>query len=157
MKTIKIATLLISFVLLTNCASIIHGSRQDIAFSSNPSSAEITINGESRGKTPATISLKRNEDYAVKIQLLGYLPYEVNVSKKVDGWIFGNIIFGGIIGLIVDASTGGMYKLSPEQINAQLNKGNASFLQKGNNIYVAVTMQADPSWEKVGNLQKIAN
>lgn len=157
MKTFQFATLFISLVLFSNCASIIHGSKQDIAFSSNPSGAEITINGENRGRTPASISLNRNQDYLVKIQLAGYLPYEINVSKKVDGWVFGNIIFGGIIGLIVDASTGAMYKLSPEQINAALSQGNASFLQKSNQIYVAVTMKADPSWQKVGYLQPIIN
>ncbi|KGQ53534.1 hypothetical protein IO44_11000, partial [Gallibacterium anatis str. Avicor] len=39
----------------------------------------------------------------------------VNVTPKIDGWYIGNILFGGIVGLlIVDPITGAMYKLPPE-------------------------------------------
>jgi hypothetical protein len=39
----------------------------------------------------------------------------------VDGWYFGNLLFGGLIGLlIVDPATGAMYKLEPNEINCNL-------------------------------------
>lgn len=154
MRIIKITTLLIGSVLLTNCASIIHGTKQDIAFSSDPIGANLTINGENRGETPALISLKRNGKYTVKMELPGYLPKEISLSKNVDGWFFGNILFGGLIGIIVDASNGAMYQLSPDQVHAEMTKGNVSFFQKNNNVYVALTKKVDPTWEKIGNLQK---
>ena len=157
MKIIKTLTLIICCLFGTNCATIIHGTRQNIAFSSNPTGAEVSINGESKGKTPVIIKLKRNEDYIVKIQLSGYLPYEINVVKKVDAWIIGNIIFGGLIGLVVDAASGGMYKLSPEQVSAELKRNDGSFIQKGDNIYIGAAMIADPSWVKIGNLKKLGN
>ena len=75
----------------------------------------------------------------------------------MDGWIAGNIIFGGLIGLIIDAADGAMYKLSPEQVNAELKKGDGTYLQQGDNIYIGVVMKIDPSWEKIGSLQKASN
>ena len=127
-----------------------------ISISSNPSGADIVINDQNKGKTPVIVNLKRDLDYTVKIALPGYMPYELNLVSKVDGWIIGNIVFGGLIGLIVDAASGGMYKLTPDQVHAELRKGDV-YIQKGNNIYIAVVMKVDPTWVKIGTLQKLNN
>ena len=156
-KVAKILILIIGCTILTNCASIIHGSRQNIAFSSNPAGADVYINGQNQGKTPVIVNLKRNNNYSVEINLIGYLPYKIHVTKSVDAWIAGNIIFGGLIGLAVDAASGSMYKLTPGQLNARLRNENTASIQKGENIYIAVVMKADPSWEKIGTLQKATN
>jgi hypothetical protein len=66
----------------------------------------------------------------VKIELPGYMPYETNLIRKVDGWIAGNIVFGGLIGLAVDAITGGMYKLTPEQIQSELMNQTADAVKR---------------------------
>jgi hypothetical protein len=143
---------LIAALLLASCATIIHGTHQDISFSSTPSGAKVFINGMDKGSTPVVVNLERKSTYVVKIQIDGYLPYETNIIRKVDGWIAGNIIFGGLIGLVVDAASGGMYKLSPEQIQSELKSSTVSV--KDNMIYIGVVMQPDPSWELVGYLQK---
>lgn len=41
----------------------------------------------------------------------GYLPDETTLTKKVSGWVRGNLVFGGLIGLAVDAISGGMAQL----------------------------------------------
>lgn len=143
---------LIAALLLASCATIIHGTRQDVSFSSTPSGAKVLINGMDKGSTPVIVNLERKNTYVVKIHLDGYTPYETNIIKKVDGWIAGNIIFGGLIGLVVDAASGGMYKLSPEQIASELRNSTVSV--KDNMIYIGVVMQPDPSWELIGYLQK---
>jgi len=40
----------------------------------------------------------------------------------------GNIVFGELIGLAVDAMSGGLYNLTPTQISAQLVQGIAPIL-----------------------------
>jgi hypothetical protein len=45
--------------------------------------------------------------------------------------VWGNIVFGGIIGLAVDAITGGLYKLAPEQVSAQLARGEIQMAEGG--------------------------
>ena len=57
-----------------------------------------------------------------------------------------------LIALAVDAATGGMYKLIPEQINRSLDEGTAS-IDDGDNVFITVVMQPNPDWEKIGELQ----
>ena len=42
---------------------------------------------------------------------------KINVECKLNGWYFGNLIIGGLIGmLIVDPATGAMYRLESKDI-----------------------------------------
>ena len=84
----------------------------------------------------------------------GYHPYELTLTKKSNGWVWGNIVFGGLIGLVVDASTGSLYKLSPEQVNADLkSNGTASISEGESSLFVAVTLKPDEAWQKIGNIK----
>jgi hypothetical protein len=44
------------------------------------------------------------------------------LTKKFNAWYLGNIIFGGLIGIVIDPITGAIYELSPDQVNAHFNK-----------------------------------
>lgn len=153
MKIIIKTVLLSAILLTTSCATIISGSRQTIKISSEPSSATIFINEIEVGKTPLEKSLKRNQEYQVLLKLDGYQSYETLISKKFNAWYLGNILFGGIIGLVIDPITGAMYKLTPKELNANLNSGTA-FRTEGKYIYLTVSMDIDPNWEKIGQLEK---
>ena len=141
----------IIFLIISGCCTIIHGTTQKVSFSSNPSKAQVTINGLSFGTTPLSILLSRKAEQIIKIELEGYSPYEIILIKKVDAWIAGNIIFGGLIGLAVDAISGAMYKLSPEQIQAELRKETGQII-KDDKIYLFVTLVPKAEWEKIDNL-----
>jgi len=137
---------------LTGCASIMTGSTQAISFNSSPPGASIVVDGADMGKTPATLNLKRNKGYAVSIQLEGYETQAINLDRSVNGWVWGNILLGGLIGLVVDASTGAMYKLTPEQVSATMGQ-TVAYDGTGDMLVVAIAMNVDPSWQKVGQLQ----
>ncbi len=140
-------------IALVGCASIIHGTSQQIGIGSTPSGAKVTVSGQSFGITPTITDLNRKDNHIVKIELVGYLPYETTLTKQVSGWVWGNILFGGLIGLAVDAISGGLYNLSPEQIQATLNKeANANLQFRDDALYVFVTLNPDPSWKKVGQM-----
>ena len=52
----------------------------------------------------------------------GYDEKTVEIQSTIDGWYFGNILFGGLLGmLIVDPATGAMFKL-PEKADGQLEE-----------------------------------
>ncbi|MGB4520445.1 MAG: PEGA domain-containing protein, partial [Candidatus Omnitrophota bacterium] len=108
-----------------------------------------------KGKTPIVVNLSRKDNHFVKIEMTGYLPYETTFTRSTSGWIWGNLVFGGVIGLIVDSMTGAVYKLTPTEVNAVLQSGKISSLSKKNSLYVAVVLNPDPKWEKVGQLKKI--
>jgi hypothetical protein len=128
-----LAITMIGVMFITSqCATIMSGSKQDIPITSSPSGASISVDGEMMGITPVTIKLKRNmKNVALKIELDGYKPYQTNLSRGMNGWIFGNIILGGIPGLIIDAATGSMYKLTPESVTASLEKDHDADFEQG--------------------------
>ncbi|MBI3996419.1 MAG: PEGA domain-containing protein [Candidatus Omnitrophica bacterium] len=139
-----------------SCATVIHQTRQDVGIASIPSGASVAIDNRPTGKTPLVADLKRKENHFIKIEMLGYETYETTVTHKVSGWVWGNVVFGGLIGLAIDALSGGMYKLTPDQITAELRKqGQASFMKR-DGLYLAVVLTPEPDWEKVGQLKRTA-
>jgi hypothetical protein len=137
------------------CATIMQGSSQSIGISSTPTGASIAVNGMPYGSTPAVVSLSRKDHHIVRLDLDGYQPFEATLSRGVSGWVAGNIIFGGLIGLAVDAITGGMYKLTPDQIAASLGTVTAGTVPGEDLMFIAVVLDIDPAWEKIGNLERI--
>jgi hypothetical protein len=137
------------------CATIMHGSSQEVGISSQPTGATITVDGLSTGKTPVTAKLSRKDIHRVAITLEGYQPFEITTTRKTSGWVWGNIVFGGLIGLAVDAITGGLYDVRPEQISGQLSKTGASVQIHGDHLYVILVRDPDPSWRRIGQLEAL--
>ena len=118
-------------VMLVGCGSIIHGSKQVISFQSTPAVATVEVldaMNVSYGscETPCSLELKRKREYKVIMSKQGYNAAELIITKKTDGWIWGNILFGGVIGIIIDFSNGAAYKLSPEMLNTTLTESTTS-------------------------------
>lgn len=152
-KKLMASLMCILVPLLYGCASIIHGTTQSVGIASNPSGAQVTINGESRGETPFIADLKRKNHHLVSIALDGYQPYETTLTRHVSGWVWGNIVFGGLIGLAVDAISGGLYKLTPEQIETELRESEALGALDADTLYLAVVLEPDPAWKHIGSLE----
>ena len=140
---------------VTGCATIMHGTSQDVSITSTPSGASVKVDAMSYGKTPVVVNLSRGNAHVVKIDLAGYEPFEMAIKKNLSGWVWGNIIFGGLIGLAVDAISGGMYNLTPDQVAAELSKEGVGFLYEEDAIYITVVLKPDPSWERIANLKPL--
>jgi hypothetical protein len=145
----------IALLLITGCATIIHGTRQDVGISSTPTGASVSIDNLQSGTTPVFSKLRRKENHVVRISLAGYQPLDLTLTSSVSGWVWGNIAIGGLIGLAVDAISGGMYKLSPEELSATLGATSAATATKtGDGIYVVVVLKPEANWVKVAQLER---
>lgn len=152
-KFISVFTLIAMLALsLTGCATIMHGTNQEVGFSSNPTGAKVCLDNQTCGKTPQVFKVSRKDNHVVRLELDGYQPYETTLTKSVSGWVWGNIVIGGLIGLAVDAISGGIYKLTPEQIEGALSKAEVSQTTNGQNVHIVLVRQANPSWVKVAQL-----
>jgi len=112
---------------MTACCSIVSKSSYPVTISSNPPGALFTLkkaNGMamSTGVTPATITLNSSEGYfqpakyMVEFSRKG-VTQSVPLNASINGWYFGNLLFGGLIGmLIVDPATGAMWRLDDNVI-----------------------------------------
>ena len=145
--------LLLSAMLIWGCATIMHGSSQKIGISSSPTGAKVSVDNVSFGTTPLFVSLKRGDDHIVTIELEGYQKVQLTITKSVSGWVWGNILFGGLIGLAIDAGSGGLYELSPEQFNAELKKESIGSTIKKDGIYILTVLHPDPNWQKISTLK----
>jgi hypothetical protein len=120
-KTFVIVSLCI---LGTSCASIVSKSIYPVTIDSEPRGANVVIYNRRgveifKGGTPALVKLKpgagffQRAIYDIEISKDGYSTKKVEVTATLNGWYFGNLLFGGVIGfLIVDPATGAMYRLN---------------------------------------------
>lgn len=128
-----VAVLLIPAFFLTGCATIVGKDVFPVTINSNPDGASILIKDEKdkkifTGTTPTTVTLAAGESYFhaktyyITFSKTGYVEQQAVVKASLSGWYFGNIIFGGLIGvLIVDPITGKMWKL-PTDVSANLSQ-----------------------------------
>jgi uncharacterized protein YceK len=144
----------ITVLSLSGCATIMHGTHQDVGISSTPTGASVLIDNQTEGVTPVVVKLTRKANHVVNIQMAGYLPFEATLTHSVSGWVWGNVAFGGLIGLAVDAASGGIYKLTPEQVAGSLQSGRASTLKQDGGLYVVAVLEPQPDWVKVAQLQR---
>jgi hypothetical protein len=152
---------LVSIALLpflgTGCATIVHGGPRSIPVATTPPGAKVTIyntagQAVSTNTTPfiAVLETKRGyfkgQSYRLVMELPGYKTAEVQLKPTVSGWYWGNLIFGGLLGmLVVDPLTGAMYNLSPEHIEQPLNREGAALVRQGKAVMVILKTQATES------------
>lgn len=116
MKALAAIVLMIG---LTGCASIIHHDYQDVPVTSHPSGVPVFLNHYACGKTPVVVALARGDRHTITMAPVGHEPTRIYLEPMVSPLVLGNILFGGLIGLVIDAATGGMYEYPIKQIHAQ--------------------------------------
>lgn len=124
---------MVFFLICSGCASIVSKTDYPVSIHSTPEQAAFVIKNKKgrevhRGLTPASITMKasagffQGESYTVVFAKEGYEEVVATLNATLDGWYVGNIIFGGLIGiLIVDPATGAMWKL-PDDLSVSLNE-----------------------------------
>lgn len=110
----------------TGCATIVGGgSSQAVAIRSNPASATFVVTSSSgiqmaQGQTPQTIRLPRKNEYQIEFTAEGYQPQKIALTRGTNGWIWGNLLVGWILGFVVDFASGSAYKVQPALVEITL-------------------------------------
>lgn len=118
------AVLLTLCVITTGCGAIFNGTRQTITATSAPDQATISTEpGTGEFTTPASLSLERKNNYVLTFRREGYRPATFQVQKKLQGGIVVlDVLFTGLLGVIIDAATGAWYKLDPQTAIVSLTR-----------------------------------
>lgn len=142
--------------LFSSCASIFSKSNYPLIINSTPSDARVSIIDKKGkeiylGNTPATVKLKAGAgffskaEYQVRLSSPGYDEKIVPITFKIDAWYFGNILIGGVLGmLIIDPATGAMWKIETDFLNETLSKSTASIDPEMNILNIN---EIPDSWE----------
>ena len=112
---IKNFLILVILIFLTGCASITESKNQSMSVSTGEVIGAMCTLTNSKGSyyvnsTPGSVMVQNACDQlTVTCKKDGYVPANPNagsVQDKSKGMAWGNIIFGGIIGIAVDRQTG---------------------------------------------------
>jgi hypothetical protein len=124
-KSLPIHIVIMAFCLLffSSCASIIHGNKQIMPISSNPTGAQVTVDGQLYYNSPCELVLDRDKPYIVTLTMDGYQTEQVKLERGFSLWFFIGIIPGAILpGPIYDLVSGSAYQLNPEAVSVTLKK-----------------------------------
>ena len=100
---VRIAVLCVSAAWACGCATIVHGTRQSLTVTSDPTGAIVTVLSQKPGTeaversrpgvTPITLDLtRRDPNIVIRLEKDGCPPAEVKLKRSVSGWTFGNLI-----------------------------------------------------------------
>ena len=136
--------LTITLIMLSGCASIVSNTSWPVTIKSNPETAKFTVRNQKgvkvhTGTTPVTIGLSSGagyfdgEEYTLHFTKDGFQEKTTSLDTSLNGWYFGNLVFGGLLGmLIIDPATGAMFSL-PETFSTDLTiKDNGSSTSSSN-------------------------
>lgn len=71
-------------VMMSGCATIMHGKYQDIPITSEPSGATVTASSGQKITTPGTMTLIRNKPIVLRAELDGYQAAEQKLSAVLS-------------------------------------------------------------------------
>lgn len=135
------------------CASIVNGGNREISIATQPPGATASVRKSGGNimdivaveKTPCTISLDpkksyfSGQSYTLRLELPGYKITEVELTPKMSGWYWGNLVFGGLIGMLaVDPATGAMWNIAPDKIDRTLASGQSALIKNKTGFVVVL-------------------
>jgi len=114
MKLWAIAPLICLQLLTAGCATLTKGSSQTVTVNTDPTGAVCTLTREGKtiaiiNPTPGSMPVeKAGDNISVICKKQGYQDAAGTLASEFQEMTFGNILFGGLIGLAVDAASGAL-------------------------------------------------
>jgi hypothetical protein len=121
-NALKSLTVISLITLVSGCSTMMNDAYQKIPITSNPSRAAAIADSKISALTPTILRLERGKDHVIEISKEGYKTAKFILKHTMSGAMWGNVICGGAIGAMIDGCVGSGFKLTPEQINANLEK-----------------------------------
>jgi hypothetical protein len=111
-------------LLAGSCASVTRGTTNQVQINSSPPEAQARTSMGHVCITPCTLQFARKDEFTVLISKPGYHSVEIPVRAQIAGagaaGFAGNIVLGGAVGMVVDASTGATLEHVPNPVTATL-------------------------------------
>jgi hypothetical protein len=107
-----------------SCASVTRGTTTQVQINSNPPEATARTSMGHTCITPCTLQFGRKDEFSVIFTKQGYHSVEIPVRTQLAGsgaaGFAGNVLLGGVVGMVVDASTGATLEHFPNPVSANL-------------------------------------
>jgi len=111
---------------LSSCATLMNSDMVEVPVLTTPEQATLTVNG-THYTSPATVLVPRGHgNFLLYIEKEGYKPVNVLLRQSRDGWLWGDLVMGGPVGIAVDFITGDAYDVEPASVNVNLSEKSSS-------------------------------
>jgi hypothetical protein len=108
-------------LLLPACATVTRGTKETFNITTTPSDAQVSLSNGQTCVSPCKLKLKRKNGFTATVKKPGYQPEVATVESKFSGGggaaAAGNILLGGIIGGVVDGSSGALNSFFPSKLD----------------------------------------
>jgi hypothetical protein len=112
---------LLAAAAVTGCATVTGGTGpQKVKVVSDPPGAAVLVDGRPFGVTPTTVAVDRTVGHRIELEKDGYAPTAADLKTGVNPWVFGNLLVGGLVGIVVDLATDSERRLYPGGVDVRL-------------------------------------
>lgn len=126
-RTMKIHVVIMTAILayaVSGCATVTRGSKDFFEIESEPTGATVALSNGLNCVTPCGMELPRKHPFTATFTLDGYKPLTAKVVPKQaaagTAGMAGNVLIGGLVGVVADSTTGAMKDLTPNPLIANL-------------------------------------
>jgi hypothetical protein len=111
---------------LGGCATVTRGTTTNFTVNSTPPGAAVkTSTGFTCEATPCSMKMPRKTAFDVTVSKAGYVTKTQHVRSEVSGGgaagLAGNVVAGGVLGMVVDGTSGAMDDLIPNPMSVTLD------------------------------------
>ena len=111
---------------LSGCATIVSGREHQVTVDNHGGATYFSVlDNKNRvihsGLTPQQVTLKSSaapfrpaKYHVVYASQDGAQQYDYQLNARINWWTAGNVVIGGVPGIIIDAATGAMWRLQPQ-------------------------------------------
>jgi hypothetical protein len=121
----RLAFAIMLIAALGGCATITRGTTSKVSFASTPEGAEVRTSMGQTCITPCTMTFSRKDEFQAIFSKAGFETQTVQVRSQFAGegaaGLAGNVVFGGIIGVGVDAASGATLEHVPNPVMVTLS------------------------------------
>ena len=96
---------------LTSCATLAHGTKQNVPITSSPSGAPVMIDGVRVGVTPYTAELERRTRHRLVVGEDSASQVGYELTRRPSAWLLADLLFYPVI--LVDVLTGAAFAFTP--------------------------------------------
>lgn len=108
-----------ALVLMSGCSTLTKGTSQTVTVNTDPPGAVCNLSRDAQplaviNPTPGSASIsKSSKPVSVLCTKASFMDASGTMSSEFQAMTFGNIIFGGLIGIAVDAASGATHEYPP--------------------------------------------
>lgn len=148
-RTLSLICVSLLVLSVSGCGVIFGGTRETIWAQSSPMEATVTTSPTTATyTTPVSLNLERKNNYTLTFTKEGYSSVDFEIQRRLRGGILVlDILFTGLIGVVIDAATGGWYELEPKIAKVTLEK--VAAMEGPERIEIALRIESNNDGRRV--------